>query len=141
MSSLSSKMPSRPPLQANQPNKSPPASDEVSALRYALKFALARSDKLSEALNRAIEDKRKVEDELEILRQNVLRMLSSKSIMRSPERAKSPELHGDKVKRIPTRPQTSEEEDTDQFEDAHSRQGHVAPPAAERLKPLRPRSR
>uniref|UniRef100_V5GVJ6 Uncharacterized protein n=2 Tax=Kalmanozyma brasiliensis (strain GHG001) TaxID=1365824 RepID=V5GVJ6_KALBG len=101
-------------------------SDELSALRYALKYALARSDKLAEALSRANQDRIKAESELEILRNNVLAMLSSKSILRSPDKLKTRELHADNAKRPAVRTQTSEEEDTDQFEDAHSRHGHGA---------------
>ncbi|CDW94330.1 hypothetical protein [Sporisorium scitamineum] len=38
-------------------------ADEVSALRYALKFAIARADRLAEALNRASDERVKVENE------------------------------------------------------------------------------
>lgn len=66
------------------PTETTPTAEEVSALRYALSFTLARADKLAEALNRVSEDKVKVETELEILRRNVLSMLGSKPIFAAP---------------------------------------------------------
>lgn len=112
--------------EANTPLDLNATNDELSALRYALKYALARSDKLAEALSRANQDRIKAESELEILRNNVLIMLSSKSILRSPDSLKTRELHADHAKRPAVRSQTSEEEDTDHFEDAHSKHGHGA---------------
>ncbi|SAM70548.1 uncharacterized protein UBRO_16325 [Ustilago bromivora] len=98
------------------------SSDEVSALRYALNFTLARADKLAEALNRANEDKMKVETELEILRRNVLSMLSSKSMFSTPTPTQPQHQGGDIL----------EEEDSKLFEDAMARH---TPAATERALP------
>ncbi|SOV08492.1 uncharacterized protein UDID_16325 [Ustilago sp. UG-2017a] len=98
------------------------SSDEVSALRYALNFTLATADKLTEALNRANEDKMKVETELEILRRNVLSMLSSKSMFSTPTPTQPQHQGGDIL----------EEEDSKLFEDAMARH---TPAATERALP------
>lgn len=105
------------------------SSDEVSALRYALNFTLARADKLAEALNRVSEDKIKVETELEILRRNVLSMLGSENMFSAGTPSPpQPQLHGDGI---------LEEEDGEVFEDAMAKQ---TPVQSERVLPASRRS-
>jgi len=96
------------------------SSDEVSALRVALKFTLARADKLAEALNRTKEDKLKAETELEILRKNVLSMLGSKNMFTGGRASPSHHPH-----RLAADADLVEEEELDGFEDARSRQGNA----------------
>ncbi|KAJ1031784.1 hypothetical protein NDA13_002171 [Ustilago tritici] len=98
------------------------SSDEVNALRYALNFTLARADKLAEALNRANEDKTKVETELEILHRNVLSMLGSKSMFSTATPTQPQHQGGDIL----------EEEDSKLFEDSMARH---TPAATERALP------
>ncbi|SPO20878.1 uncharacterized protein UTRI_00355 [Ustilago trichophora] len=108
------------------------AADEVSALRYALTFTLARADKLAEALNRVSEDKIKVETELEILRRNVLSMLGSKNMFSgvAPQSASSSSSHGNYESIVGRHGAVDsdnvQEEDLDHFVDAHSRQTPVS---------------
>ncbi|SPO19963.1 uncharacterized protein UTRI_00355_B [Ustilago trichophora] len=118
------------------------AADEVSALRYALTFTLARADKLAEALNRVSEDKIKVETELEILRRNVLSMLGSKTMFSgaAPQSASSTSSQGHYEssnggvgRHGAVDGDIVEEEDLDHFVDAQSRQTPVPMyPAASR---------
>lgn len=102
------------------------SSDEVSALRYALSFTLARADKLAEALNRASEEKIKVETELEILRRNVLSMLGSKDMFGPPSDA-SPNRHYNGVDKgeRKTHEDVVQERGEERFEDTRVKQKPV----------------
>ncbi|GAC73533.1 hypothetical protein PANT_9d00147 [Moesziomyces antarcticus T-34] len=103
--------------------------DEVMALRYSLSFSLSRADKLAESLQRANEDRLKLETELEILRRNVLSMLGSRNMFSSP--VASPSLPGyESAGRSLARDDIVEEE-ADPFEHA---QASNAPPAAAQAK-------
>ena len=101
----------------------PPSADEVLALRCALKFAIARADRLAEALSRATEDKMRTESELEILKRNVLSMLGSKSMFGGS--AAESVCQSDRARRV-TDDDLVEETEADHFDDARSRQSDVA---------------
>ncbi|CBQ67705.1 conserved hypothetical protein [Sporisorium reilianum SRZ2] len=111
------------------------SADEVSALRYALKFAIARADRLAEALNRANEDRSKVEGELEILRRNVLSMLGSRSMFGGGASGDAPSRRG--ARRV-VEDEVLEEEDAEQFEDARSE--FVEQPARRKPQPKQQKS-
>ncbi|SPO42911.1 uncharacterized protein PSANT_00595 [Moesziomyces antarcticus] len=114
------------PYAATAPAAEAAAShEEVMALRYSLSFSLSRADKLAESLQRANEDKLKLETELEILRRNVLSMLGSRNMFSSP--VASPSLPGYESAGRPLARDDIVEEEADPFEHA---QASNAPPAA-----------